>query len=218
MIYKHLLQFVWVFDDFFHKYSQQMPSHVSFPVSSPLWCFVVGSMFTQRSQSMQGPIPLMIFHAKNTNLMGIIVCCITISNHQIAPKFCTCHDSCAVMACAKLWSNQCTEFSESIAYLGICDGWYTVGETGLLMAHVIVVDSCHWYWPQEIGYQHHGSATLMIDELLDQISSHGFSRCNFPHHSRITIKCSKSHHSNMIMHCVKFHHNWIRRKFKEFDL
>ena len=47
---------------------------------------------------------LMLFHSKfkfNDNF----VCCSSVPGHQIATKFCTCHDSYAVMSCAKFCSN-----------------------------------------------------------------------------------------------------------------
>ena len=40
------------------------------------------------------------------NILEKKLCCFYMENNgQIRPQFCTCHDSSAVMACAKLWSD-----------------------------------------------------------------------------------------------------------------
>ena len=49
----------------------------------------------------QGPVPLMVFH-HNSNSMEILFHSNLDSNIVIATKLCTWHDSCAVMACAKI--------------------------------------------------------------------------------------------------------------------
>ena len=51
-----------------------------------------------------GLVILMIFH-HNSNLTEILFYCNSVPCHQIATNFCTCHDSSAVMACAKFCSN-----------------------------------------------------------------------------------------------------------------
>ena len=38
---------------------------------------------------------------------GRSLCCISFPCHQITTKFCTCHDSCAVMVCAKFCKSYC---------------------------------------------------------------------------------------------------------------
>ena len=51
----------------------------------------------------QGPFVLMILYC-NSNIMENLYCCNFITDHLIATNFCTCHDSTAVMACAKFCS------------------------------------------------------------------------------------------------------------------
>ena len=50
------------------------------------------------------------FFALNSNLMGISCCCNLIHGHWIATNSCTCHDSYAVLSCAKFGSNHCIRF------------------------------------------------------------------------------------------------------------
>ena len=56
---------------------------------------------------------LRLFHLQyfhhNSNVMEISYCSHLNFNQPIAPSFFTCHDSCAVMACAKSWSDIITK-------------------------------------------------------------------------------------------------------------
>ena len=45
-----------------------------------------------------------LFH-QNSSLMGNMLCCNSIVSHLIATNFCTCHNSTAVVACAKFCSD-----------------------------------------------------------------------------------------------------------------
>ena len=47
-----------------------------------------------------GPVSQMVF-CSNSNSMETSPCCCSISGHQIATEFCTCHDSTAVVSYAK---------------------------------------------------------------------------------------------------------------------
>ena len=51
---------------------------------------------------------LLFFH-HNSNVMEISYCSHLNFNQPIAPSFFTCHDSCAVMACAKSWNDIITK-------------------------------------------------------------------------------------------------------------
>ena len=57
-----------------------------------------------KSQLYMGYIAPMIL-ADNSNFMEDSYCCNSINDQQVATNFCTCHDSTAVMACAKICSN-----------------------------------------------------------------------------------------------------------------
>ena len=58
-------------------------------------------------QTGQGPISWWFFH-RNSHTMKNLFLCIFIVRYQFARKFCTCHDSTAVMPCAKFHSNHST--------------------------------------------------------------------------------------------------------------
>ena len=64
----------------------------------------LGAIPPLKSATDQGPISLTIF-ADNSNSMEILSCCNSVAGHQIATKFCTCHDSIAVMQCTKFGSD-----------------------------------------------------------------------------------------------------------------
>ena len=63
----------------------------------------MASMFPRHFQN-QGPITLTFF-TQNSNTMNITISCYSIPGYQITTKFCTCHDSCAIMTCAKFWGD-----------------------------------------------------------------------------------------------------------------
>ena len=69
------------------------------------WCLDtigVGSFVCQN----RGPFHLRFF-ARNSNSMETSPCSNSITGHQIATNFCTCHDSTAVVPCTKFCSDHC---------------------------------------------------------------------------------------------------------------
>ena len=52
------------------------------------------------------PISLMIFFYHNSYLVENLCNCNSSTGHQITTKFCTCHDSCAVVSCGKFCSDR----------------------------------------------------------------------------------------------------------------
>ena len=67
-----------------------------------------------------------------------------ISGHQIATNFCICHDSCAVMTCAKFYCNHLTTTWHNIKrlHLDLNFEWQVVSDNGCLATLVI---SCTWH-------------------------------------------------------------------------
>ena len=53
----------------------------------------------------QGSISRTIFFSRNSNSMGNLPCCNSITGLKITTNFCTCHDSTAVLPCAKFCCN-----------------------------------------------------------------------------------------------------------------
>ena len=60
-----------------------------------------------------GTISLTVFD-RNSNSMENSPCCNSASGLQIATKFCTCHDSTAVVTCTKLCSDHCIRIEVTV--------------------------------------------------------------------------------------------------------
>ena len=69
------------------------------------WCSNTRLHDTSKTQ-IQGPVSLTFF-ARNSNSMETLPCHNAVAGHQIATNFCTCHDSTAVVPCAKFCSDHC---------------------------------------------------------------------------------------------------------------
>ena len=64
-------------------------------------CTNVASVYQPSHETLQGPISLNCFSTA-IQIWWIILFCSHLSFNGIATKFCTCHGSCAVVACAKI--------------------------------------------------------------------------------------------------------------------
>ena len=64
-------------------------------------------------KKIRGPFHLRFF-ARNSNSMETSPCCNSVAGHQIATKFCTCHDSTAVVPCTKFCSDHCIRIEMTV--------------------------------------------------------------------------------------------------------
>ena len=101
------------------------------------------------------------FFARNSDSMETSPYHNSIAGHPIATKFCTCHDSTAVVPCTQFCSNHCIRIEVRVKR----------------NFHLIWIAMEKWLVKRAPGYRSWGSTLLMIDCLCNDFSKENPSLC-----------------------------------------